>query len=89
MRSLDRQRGESSPPSWFILAVVFLSVMGWGAEKLFAAEADRLEVAVEPGGGVRATAQVFFPRGRMLSKRCWLITLIGLTFLKSECAWPN
>lgn len=63
MRSLDRRRGESSPPSWFILAVVFLSVMGWGAEKLFAAEADRLEVAVEPGGGVRATAQVFFPAG--------------------------
>lgn len=44
-----------------MLAVVFLSIVGWGAVNSFAAEADRLEVAAESKGGVRATAQVFFP----------------------------
>ena len=40
---------------------VLLSVAGSEAASLPAAEKDRLEVRVESGGGVRATAQVFFP----------------------------
>ncbi len=38
-----------------------LSIAVLGSWALAAAETDRLEVRVESGGGVRATAQVFFP----------------------------
>jgi hypothetical protein len=40
---------------------VLLSVAGLGAWSLMAAETDRLEVGVESGGGVHATARVLFP----------------------------
>lgn len=59
MRLLDRPRQES--PCRVILAVVFLSVVGWGRVNSLAADLDRLEVATESEGGVRATAQVLFP----------------------------
>lgn len=48
-------------PLGLIFFAAFLSTMGWAAENPLAAEADRLEVAAESEGGVRATAQVFFP----------------------------
>ncbi|MBS0151150.1 MAG: hypothetical protein JSR31_09420 [Nitrospira sp.] len=44
-----------------IVFELLLSVDVTGAAVFEEAEADRLEVAVEPQGGVRATAQVLFP----------------------------
>lgn len=44
-----------------VMPTVLLSGLAWGAGQLVAAEPDRLEVVTESGGGVRATAQVFFP----------------------------
>jgi ribosome-associated toxin RatA of RatAB toxin-antitoxin module len=61
MRLSDKRRKRSSPPLRLILFPVFLAATGWGAVNSLAAEADRLEVAAESEGGVRATAQVFFP----------------------------
>lgn len=61
MRSLDKRRGRSFAPLGLILFAAFLSTMGWAAENPLADKADRLEVAAESEGGVRATAQVFFP----------------------------
>ncbi|HWF60409.1 MAG TPA: SRPBCC family protein [Nitrospira sp.] len=46
---------------WFVFTVL-LSIAGLVVERpLMAAEPDRLEVGVDSGGGVRATAQVLFP----------------------------
>ncbi|MDH4083821.1 MAG: hypothetical protein OEV99_09150 [Nitrospira sp.] len=57
----DKQQKGSPAPLWLVAFVVFLSVMWCGVGDSPAAETDRLEVAAESGGGVRATAQVFFP----------------------------
>lgn len=40
---------------------VLLSIAAWGVPCALAADVDRLEVKAQPGGGVRATAQVMFP----------------------------
>ncbi|NJN69031.1 MAG: hypothetical protein HC801_01065 [Nitrospira sp.] len=56
----DKQKGGSSAPFWLVAFVMLLFVMRCGTGESLAAETDRLEVAVESGGGVRATAQVFF-----------------------------
>jgi len=61
MRLLDRRKEESSTPCRVILALVFVSIVGWGTVNSLAADPDRLEVATEFEGGVRATAQVLFP----------------------------
>ncbi|MBX3300926.1 MAG: SRPBCC family protein [Nitrospira sp.] len=61
MRSSDKRREGSSAPLRLILFAVFLAAPGWGAVNSLAAEADRLKVAAESEGGVRATAQVLFP----------------------------
>jgi ribosome-associated toxin RatA of RatAB toxin-antitoxin module len=63
MRSSDKQREGSSAPLRLILFAVVLASTGWGMVNSLAAEADRLKVAVNSEGGVRATAQVFFPAG--------------------------
>jgi ribosome-associated toxin RatA of RatAB toxin-antitoxin module len=63
MRLSDKQREGSSAPLKLILFAVVLASTGWGKVNSIAAEADRLEVAVDSEGGVRATAQVFFPAG--------------------------
>jgi hypothetical protein len=57
----DKQHGGSSVPLWMVALAVVLFVMRFGAGESISAETDRLEVAAESGGGVRATAQVFFP----------------------------
>ncbi|UVT17348.1 MAG: SRPBCC family protein [Nitrospira sp.] len=47
-----------------LLLLVFTDLQSaavWGAVTSVAAETDRLEVAAESGGGVRATAHVLFP----------------------------
>jgi len=59
----DKQKGGSPAPLWLVAFAVLLFVMRFGAGNPLAAETDRLEVAAESGGGVRATAQVFFPAG--------------------------
>lgn len=61
MRLLDRRKEESSTPSRVILAVVFVSIVGWGTVNSLAADPDKLNVATESEGGVRVTAQVLFP----------------------------
>ena len=61
MRLLDRRKEESSTLCRVLLAVVLLSIVEWGTGSSLAAEPDRLEVLTESEGGVRATAQVFFP----------------------------
>ena len=44
-----------------MLAVAFVSMVGWGTVNSLAADLDRLDVATESEGGVRATAHVLFP----------------------------
>ncbi len=61
MPLLDKQNGGSSAPLWMVAFVVLLCVMRCGVGGSLAAETDRLQVVAESGGGVRATAQVFFP----------------------------
>ncbi len=61
MPLLDKQKGGSPAPPWLVAFVVLLFVMRCGAGDSPAAETDGLAVAAESGGGVRATAQVFFP----------------------------
>lgn len=61
MRSLDRRGKARFVSVRLVLLTLFLSVMVGGNEWLVAAEPDRLDVATESGGGVRATAQVLFP----------------------------
>ncbi len=63
MPLLDRPRTGSSAPLWLGACVVLLFVLRCGTGDSPAAETDRLEVAAESGGGIRATAQVFFPAG--------------------------
>lgn len=60
MRLLDKRWGGASR-FVLMLVVVLLSATGWGTANSLAAETDKLEVATESGGGVRATAQVLFP----------------------------
>lgn len=57
----DKQNGESPASFWLVAFVVLLFVMWCGVGDSPAAETDRVEVAAESGGGVRATAKVFFP----------------------------
>jgi len=57
----DKPNGGSPASFWLVAFVVLLFVMRCGAGDSPAAETDRFEVAAESGGGVRATAQVFFP----------------------------
>ena len=61
MPSLDRRVKGLCVPFRLIQLAVFLLVMTWGIDQLVAADPDRLEVATESEGGVRATAQVLFP----------------------------
>jgi hypothetical protein len=61
MPFLDKRRKGSSAPFWVVVFGGLLFAMRWGAGDSLAAETDRLEVAAESGGGVRAIAQVFFP----------------------------
>lgn len=63
MPLLDRPKTGSSAPLWLAACVALFFVLRCGAGDSSAAETDRLEVAAESGGGVRATAQVFFPAG--------------------------
>jgi ribosome-associated toxin RatA of RatAB toxin-antitoxin module len=61
MRLLDN-RTTSSPGFVLLLAVhVLLSASVWEADALAVADTDGLEVTVEPGGGIRATAHPLFP----------------------------
>ncbi len=61
MRLLDNRPAFLSGVVLRLSLAVLLSVAESEAAPLLAAETDRLEVRVESGGGVRATAQVFFP----------------------------
>jgi hypothetical protein len=61
MPLLDKRRKGSSAPFWLVVFGGLLFAMRWGVGDSLAAETDRLEVAAESGGGVRAIAQVFFP----------------------------
>lgn len=61
MRLLDNRPAFLPDVVLRLSLTVLLSVVGLEAAPLMAAETDRLEVGVESGGGVRATAQVFFP----------------------------
>lgn len=60
-----RLSGRRTGAAWTLLALIafelLLSVAVIGAAVSGGAETERLEVAVEPQGGVRATAQVLFP----------------------------
>ena len=54
--------------TWFVFLLLLviqgaLSTAVLGSWVLAAADADGLDVKAEPGGGVRATAKVFFPAG--------------------------
>jgi hypothetical protein len=61
MRLLDK-RATASQGFVLLLAVhVLLSAFVWEADALAIAHADELEVKVEPGGGIRATAHPLFP----------------------------
>ncbi len=61
MRLLDK-RAASSQGLVLLLAVhVLLSASVWEADALAVADTDGLEVTVEPGGGIRATAHPLFP----------------------------
>ncbi|HEY6084639.1 MAG TPA: SRPBCC family protein [Nitrospira sp.] len=61
MRSSDR-KVQSGPAFLFLLFLIesFLLASGFD-NRLFAAEADVLEVRTESGGGIKATAHVLFP----------------------------
>ncbi|NOU11745.1 MAG: hypothetical protein HOO98_17250 [Nitrospira sp.] len=61
MRLLDK-RAASSQGFVLLLAVhVLLSASVWEVDALAVADTDGLEVKVEPGGGIRATAHPLFP----------------------------
>jgi hypothetical protein len=61
MRLLDK-RATSSQGLVLLLAIqVLLFVPLWEADALAVADTDGLEVKVEPGGGIRATAHPLFP----------------------------
>lgn len=61
MRLSDKPIRRSSN-SLSLIVVGFLPfILVWAAGALAAVESEKLEVAVESGGGVRATAQVLFP----------------------------
>ncbi|HRI39766.1 MAG TPA: hypothetical protein PLO50_14515, partial [Nitrospira sp.] len=57
--------GRRTGAAWALLALIVFELLLSGAVTRAAVsggvETDRLEVAVEPQGGVRATAQVLFP----------------------------
>lgn len=61
MRLLDKRRGLSPVLLLLLVFADLQSAAVWGAVTSVAAETDRLEVAAESGGGVRATAHVLFP----------------------------
>lgn len=58
---LDKRRGLSPVLLLLLVFADLQSAAVWGAVNPVAAETDRLEVAAESGGGVRATAHVLFP----------------------------
>lgn len=61
MRLLDKRLGISEALRVLLTFGILLSSLVECAGLSAATESDRLEVRVESGGGVRATAQVFFP----------------------------
>ncbi len=61
MRLLDKRRGTSLALLLLLVFAVLRSAAVWGAGVPVAAETERLEVAADSGGGVRATAHVLFP----------------------------
>lgn len=62
MLLLAKQRGRSSSDLLTLAVLVFLSfLLVWVAEGVAATDFEKLEVAAESGGGVRATARVIFP----------------------------
>ncbi len=60
MRLSDRQT-ELLPALFLLVFQILLLITALGIPGALAADADRLEVKAQPGGGVRATAQVVFP----------------------------
>ncbi|MDK2745190.1 MAG: SRPBCC family protein [Nitrospira sp. BO4] len=58
---MDKRRGLSPVLLLLLVFADLQSAAVWGAVTSVAAETDRLEVAAESGGGVRATAHVLFP----------------------------
>lgn len=61
MRLLDKRSGIFPVLLLLLVFTDLQSAAVWGAVTSVAAETDRLEVAAESGGGVRATAHVLFP----------------------------
>lgn len=59
---LSADRAELLPAILFQVVFQVLLLIGWGGIPwVLAADTDRLEVKAQPGGGVRATAEVLFP----------------------------
>jgi hypothetical protein len=61
MRLSDKPLGAWPVLLFLIVVLVLLSIAALGSRALATADADELEVSVEPGGGVRATAHPPFP----------------------------
>ncbi len=61
MRLSDKPLGAWPVLLFLIVVQVPLSIAALGSRALATADADELEVRVEPGGGVRATAHPLFP----------------------------
>ena len=61
MRLSDKPLGAWPVLLFLIVVLVPLSIAALGSRALATADADELEVSVEPGGGVRATAHPLFP----------------------------
>lgn len=61
MRLSDKRRGRFTALLVLLTTEILLSAAVWGVGTSVATETDRLEVAAESGGGVRATAHVIVP----------------------------
>lgn len=61
MRLSDKRAASSQGFVLLLVVHVLLSASVWEADALAVADTDGLEVTVEPGGGIRATAHPLFP----------------------------
>jgi ribosome-associated toxin RatA of RatAB toxin-antitoxin module len=60
MRLLDKRAGRLPAIFSLLVGALLLFIAVVGSPRALAADTDRLEVSMEPGGGVRATAQILF-----------------------------